>query len=64
MGFDLVGEQRTVGMGVERSIRSSSKSFRLIGLMMDSDIERSFGVSVSGSKKDQEVYSRSLIRTL
>ena len=60
----LVGEWRRVGIGVERSTRSSEKSFKVAGLIKDSDSVSDFGVDVVGSTKDQEVYSRSLIWTL
>ena len=58
-----VGDWRSVGIGVERSTRSSENSLSCAGLMMDSDSVRGFGVDVVVSRNDQDVYSRSWIWT-
>ena len=63
MRADLVGEWMTVGMGVDRLTRSSEKSFRVAGLIKDSDSVRGLEVDLAGSMKDQAVYSRSWIRS-
>lgn len=60
----LVGESKTVGMGVERSMISSEKSLSVAGFIKDSDSVRGFGALVSTSRKDQELYSRSWMWTL
>jgi hypothetical protein len=57
----LVGEWRRVGIGVERSTRSSENSFKFAGLISVSDSVRGFGVFVLVLMNDHLVYSRSWI---